>query len=332
VGGKKLYRVVDYSLIEESPDDGTLKSLRPALESVALYFEDDITDLISFDGKLMIGTGNGLYAKSNGSFETVKAEISVTALAPDESGLWIGTDGQGLFRWENERLKKRFLIRDTTVFDHVNCLDYSRGYVYVGTDEAFYIFDGGQWETLTTDDGLPSNKIVALDADGWVIYVGTDQGVSGYFNGDFYPIKKFEDVRSKALERVDNRIVAATANALLMKPNRHEMIALIESDEIIPEAIKYVDEGNDSIPGIVGENMEETGAEMSVEEGPVVDDETAAEEAVVEDIPEVTVIDAAETEAMADPAELPPDDMIDSEQPAVEDEALSPVIIDDQPD
>lgn len=204
------------------------------LESVALRFESEINSLYSFEGKLMIGTGQGLYAKSKDEYELVREDISVSDMTADESGLWVGTGGQGLFRMESDAFKRRFLLRDTAIFNNVNCLDYNRGYVYVGTNDAFYIFDGGSWETLTTENGLPSNSIRAIDASGWVVYVATDAGVIGYFNGDFLPARKLDDKIVNVIEKIGGNVIIGTDSEGLLMKSGDVLRALVEPGE--PEA------------------------------------------------------------------------------------------------
>nr|MBN2276420.1 hypothetical protein [candidate division Zixibacteria bacterium] len=201
VGGKNLFIVHDNGL-----------------ETVALKFESEIKALHSFNGQLMIGTGQGLYVRSADNYDVVREDIDVRAMVTDESGLWVGTNGQSMYRMEGGQFKKRFLLRDSTIFDKVNTLDFNNGYVYVGTDEALYIFDGGAWETLTIEDGLPSNTIRDIDASGWVIYVATEAGVIAYYNGDFMPARRLEDKVVNSVQKFHGKLIVGTdSEGLLMK-------------------------------------------------------------------------------------------------------------------
>ncbi len=241
VGGKNLFKVADAGLGKVTIGENMLKPINPALESIALHFDDGITSLESFDGALIIGTNRGLFSKTASGFESLRDDIPVTALTSDEDGLWVGTDGKGLFRVQDGKFHKRFLIRDTSIFDNINCLDYNRGYVYVGTNDAFYIFDGGSWETLTTENGMPSSCVTNIDADGWVIYIATDAGVISYFNGDFLPVKKLDTIPVNGFGRWEGKMLVGTNDALMLK-SRAGLRTLVESDLIDAREPAFVEE------------------------------------------------------------------------------------------
>ncbi|KAA3633582.1 MAG: hypothetical protein DWP97_08835 [Calditrichaeota bacterium] len=194
VGGETLYKLNDTTL--EYVDD---------------QFDGVITTLYSTPTELYIGTENGLYSKSVFGKEKILDDFTISSLVADNGGLWIGTQGEGLFRWDGEKFKKRFLTRDTTIFDYVNSLDFNHNHLYVGCDNGFYIFDGGKWETLTTEDGLPDNNIRTIDASGWVVYVGSDKGVISYFNDEIKPVNKLEDRQVNHIEVQNRKIFASTS-------------------------------------------------------------------------------------------------------------------------
>jgi len=201
VGGDNLYTVVG-----------------DQLELVEADFIGDITALFSFQYRLMIGTEAGLYESSIFGDHILLDDVSVTGMAADREGLWVGTDGQGLYRWDGDEFKKRYLMRDTAIFDRINSLAGKNGHIYVGTDDAFYEFDGGKWRTVTTDDGLPSNKIVAIDASTWVVYIGTDAGVVSYHKNEFKPVNKLDNMRVTAMRSRAHRLFVGTdCDGLLMK-------------------------------------------------------------------------------------------------------------------
>ena len=60
---------------------------------------------------LYVGTNKGVYKLSNNSLlplkQTLNIDSEVVSLYEDQSGaLWIGTNGDGLFRWLNEQIDK----------------------------------------------------------------------------------------------------------------------------------------------------------------------------------------------------------------------------------
>lgn len=196
VGGKYLYKLNLYSLDRQEGD-----------------FVGGIRALYSYDHLLMIGTEDGLYSLSVFGRQELADGITVTSLAADPTGLWVGTDGDGLYRWDGEGLKKRYLLRDSTLFDNIHTLDYQHNHLYVGTDKGLHIFDGGRWQNLSVDDGLPSNNVTSIDASDWVVFVGTDQGVVSVFDNEFTPVERLKDVNVAKLVRAGRRCFVASVGS-----------------------------------------------------------------------------------------------------------------------
>jgi ligand-binding sensor domain-containing protein len=136
--------------------------------------------------------------------------LPISAVTADGSGLWVGTSGQGLYRWDGEEFAKRYLARDSSLFYYVNCLAFNHDHLYVGTDSGMFIFDGGRWKTLTAEDGLPSDYIKDIDATTWVVYVATEAGVTSYFNGDIMPVKKLADKEVNSLVLLGRKVIVGT--------------------------------------------------------------------------------------------------------------------------
>jgi ligand-binding sensor domain-containing protein len=201
VGSDKLYRLESGALL-------------PADESLAA----PVTALYSYGPMLMVGTESGLYAYTALGTTPLMEGVWVTSLTADKNGLWVGTDGQGLFRWDGTSFAKRYLARDSSLFDYVTCLDYGHGHLYVGTDSGLYVYDGGGWLTLTTMNGLPSDGIMAVDASRWVTYVGTDGGIVTYFNGEFKPAKPLENHCATVIRHSSKGLLVGTeADGLMLQ-------------------------------------------------------------------------------------------------------------------
>ena len=161
----------------------------------------------------MIGTTKGLYSRDVLGTRVLFEEVEVSALATEnEEALWVGTDGEGLYRWDGSDFKKRYLQRDSTLFDHVTAIDYNHAHLYLGTTEAMYVFDGGRWSTVGPDEGLPAGEVTSIDASDWVVYVGTTNGLASYFNREISPIERFTGDHIGAIEVSGRRIVVATAD------------------------------------------------------------------------------------------------------------------------
>jgi len=214
VGGEKLYEVRD-------------KELYP----VEIGIEGAINDLSSFSYRLLIGTETGLYSFSTFGLEKLMDDVAVSRLAGDKSGVWVGTDGDGLYRWDGTEFQKRYLQRDETLFNYVTALDYNHDHLYLGTDSGMYIYDGGSWTTLTTENGLPGNQINDIDASQWVVYIATDMGIVSYFDKDFIPVKKLEETVALSLEIADRKIIFGTYSEGLQMRVGPTIKVLVDPDD-----------------------------------------------------------------------------------------------------
>lgn len=189
-----------------------------SLEKLDEEYAGAITTMFGYDYRLMIGTECGLYTRSAYGREMLMDDVTVTALVSDEGGLWVGTGGQGLYRWDGEKFRKRYLLRDPHLFDTVFALDFQHRHLYLGSSNGLHIFDGGRWLTRTVADGLPSNSVQTIDASQWVVYVGTEAGVVSYFDEVFLPVERLGDKDVNKVRMRGSRVVVATDyEGVLMK-------------------------------------------------------------------------------------------------------------------
>ncbi len=201
VGGEKLYTVSGNNL-----------------EPTDFEVEGTVRSLYSYDDRLFIGSDRGLYAGSIPGMERLMDDVSVTAMVSDGNGLWVGTVGQGLYRWDGDIFQKRYLLRDTSIFDNVNALDFNHDHLYVGAATGFFVFDGGRWEQFTSNDGLPGNNVNTIDASSWVVYIGTDEGIVSYFENSIIPVKKFATTVATVLKSMGGKLIVGTyGDGVIMK-------------------------------------------------------------------------------------------------------------------
>ena len=201
VGGAGLFVIEDDSLMDVTGD-----------------INQTITRLTSYSYRLLIGTEKGLFSRSIFGDETLLDDVWVNDITTDDDGVWVGTSGQGLYSWYGADFKRRYLERDRQIFDFVTALDYKNGHLYAGTPHGLFIHDGGRWQELRTTDGLPSDRITDIDASDWVVVIGTERGVIGFFNGDFLPVPKLENVLATRIVRYDNKILVGTdSQSVLVK-------------------------------------------------------------------------------------------------------------------
>jgi hypothetical protein len=201
VGGEKLYTLSDQKLEPfEFTVEGTVKSL------------------YSDGARLFVGTDMGLYANSAIGRERLMDDVSVNAIVSDNDGLWVGTDGQGLYHWNGDIFQKRYLLRDTSIFDVVNTMAFNHNHLYVGASTGFFVFDGGRWEQFTSSDGLPDDNVRSIDASTWVVYIGTDKGIVSYFDNSLDPVKRFETTVAAVIKPMGRKLVVGTdSDGVIMK-------------------------------------------------------------------------------------------------------------------
>lgn len=175
-----------------------------------------ITSLYSYGDRLMVGTAVGLYATDVLGQQLLLDDVEISALAADKNGLWIGTAGDGLYRWDGDNIRKRYLVRDTALFDTVNALQFEHHHLYMGTTNGLHVFDGGRWETLTMADNLPSNNVTTIDASRWVVFVGTDAGVVTFFDNEIKPVAKLVDKSVNVVRVRKTKVVVGTDSGQLL--------------------------------------------------------------------------------------------------------------------
>ncbi len=108
--------------------------------------------------------------------DPLKDDILVTDMVFSPGGLWVGTDGDGLWLYDGESWQRRFLRSDTTAFNYVTTLEYRWPHLMVGTDQGAYRFDGGLWETYTgADSTFPGGFVTDITFANHRWFVGTKE-------------------------------------------------------------------------------------------------------------------------------------------------------------
>ena len=192
VGGDYLYQLKDETL--EYIDD----------------YDSHINCLYEYNSDLLVGTEDGLFQKGLMGKEKLFDENSISVITSSNDGLWVGTYGNGLYYYDGDIFKKRYLLRDTSMFDYINTLDFNHNHLYVGSSNGLHIFDGGRWATYTQKEGLPGEEVISVDASDWVVYVATDEGVVSFFNEEIKPVEKLFDKRGNKIAKRGQKLILAT--------------------------------------------------------------------------------------------------------------------------
>jgi hypothetical protein len=201
------------------------------LRKLDYEFEGVINVLEPYGYALMIGTEAGLYTMGIFGREKLLDDMAVTALAAEQEALWVGTRGDGLYRWDGVDFRKRYLHRNETLFDTVYTLDYQHDHLYMGTSNGLHIFDGGRWNTLTIADGLPADAVISVDASGWVVYAIANEVVFSFYGGMIDQIGELDGYGATVVRQMGRRLLVGTAGeGVVMKTGR--MVRTLVAPEV----------------------------------------------------------------------------------------------------
>jgi ligand-binding sensor domain-containing protein len=226
-GGDGLYKLdKDYSM---------------ALES--FFHDKTVYALMEFSDGLLVGTDRGLWfhcdqplgePSTNGTLGEIGCSadtlllpnVMVTALALDRDGLWVGTYGDGLFFYDGQTWRERYLKRDTLAFSCVNALEYSYPNLWVGTDNGIYIYNGGKWNQMFVCDSSESYEVTCFLSTRAATYVGTEHGLLKYANDTLTNVENFAgDAIAGLCVNGKNVIVATRENGIYTYNRKEEIVS-----------------------------------------------------------------------------------------------------------
>ncbi len=156
-----------YGLITVRPRQGTMTRVVPDENIGAI--------LRARDGTIWAGTTTGIVHVTAGRVERVRVAgagryAGVTALGEDrDGGLWIGTQGNGLYRYDAGRLTQLTSDEGLLTNDDVLCIYVdAQGSIWVGTRHGLNRFHSVGMSALTRRNGLPNGApgAIAIDRSG----------------------------------------------------------------------------------------------------------------------------------------------------------------------
>ncbi|MGD1000771.1 MAG: TIGR03790 family protein [Candidatus Brocadiia bacterium] len=180
--GKRLWAATSHGLAQSTDggDTWTTVSVGSGLGA------DETFDLAASESGLWIATSEGLFLSADhGATWRHEGNIScpVRLLARDGRQLWMATGGGLICRTRGGDFKT-FSVRSNVLSIAVT-KDSDVETWWVGTTGGLASSrDGGKtWRTLSVADGLPSNVILTLAAEGDQLWAGTDGGVCQAIEG-----------------------------------------------------------------------------------------------------------------------------------------------------
>ncbi|MCP4584078.1 MAG: hypothetical protein GY839_20895 [candidate division Zixibacteria bacterium] len=200
---------------EEQVVIGGEKLIISGYDYLELYDEYDLGQpvnvVLDFGEGYLVGANDGLhYFDADRKDTLLKQDILVTSLTEDAAGLWVGTFGDGLWKYDGEKWQRRYLTRDTSIFDFVNTLEYNYPHVWVGTPSGIFKFNGGSWNQLFVSDSSEVYEVNCFLPRVLNTYVGTNQGLFVYANDSLQAVPDFQDTRIVGLFKDGKDILVAT--------------------------------------------------------------------------------------------------------------------------
>lgn len=176
--GDSLFAATEGGLVELT-NDGKPKRRFTVLDGLP---ESDLTALAEYGSQLFIGTrSQGLVMFDGSRFTayrwTDRKAQAVTSLLIEKRRLLVGTFAGGLLEFDGKQFRE--LKAEDKRFNGIERVTADSTRIYVGTfAEGLWVSEGARWRHFTIADGLPSNRVVGVVANGEQLLVATDFGVA----------------------------------------------------------------------------------------------------------------------------------------------------------
>lgn len=177
VFGEGIYRYDRTGVRKFSTDDGLSNN------RIRVLYQDP-------SGTIWCGGRNGLNYYRNGKFQTFDLKLQnnyVRSLAGDSKGnLWIGTNGEGLLRYDGTRLDY-FTEKDGLNHNYVHSLfEDSKGNLWIGTGNGVNVYRNGVFDNFRLSTGFCNSYIGSIAEDkAGNIWFGTDRCIVRYNGSQF---------------------------------------------------------------------------------------------------------------------------------------------------
>jgi ligand-binding sensor domain-containing protein len=147
-----------------------------------------VTKLAHNSDHFLVGSTEGLYRVADDQVECLLPEQKVIDLSENRFGLFAATVEKGLLYFDGEGWQQRYLRADTSAFAEVNCLQSAFQRLWVGTPKGVFVYDGGSWDLIDSEDKLYDPEVLSLARGKTFMYFGTGSGVFSFFDGSLCPL------------------------------------------------------------------------------------------------------------------------------------------------
>lgn len=152
--------------------------------------------LFSKSGVMYAGTLNGIFMFEDDQFEQIRVfdGLEINDMYIDDfNNLWVGAE-QGLYKFHlDTKIFDSFTEKDGLPASQVSslCFDHENN-LWISTKKAGLIrFRDGYFKNITTKDGLSSNNVNIVVANGPRMYVGCDDGLLNVVEGNVINLFRF---------------------------------------------------------------------------------------------------------------------------------------------
>ncbi len=150
-------------------------------EGLASNFVESFTQ--TKDGVLWVATSEGLVYKQDSIFVSTGLPIEirnkniVSITSDDNDHIWIATANDGVYEMYKNRIIAHYNVQSGLLTVRINFIDYQKGKIYIGTEEGLNIIENDQITSLSKNDGLPEDNIIAVQMsnNGW-LWIGSYKG------------------------------------------------------------------------------------------------------------------------------------------------------------
>jgi ligand-binding sensor domain-containing protein len=188
--------------------------------------ESDLLSLAPLGAKLFIGTRTrGLVVFDGERFEsyrfTDRAPEAISVLLEDANRLLIGTMAGGLIEFDGQQFREVKVGADHRRLIGINHLSKKGARLFVGTfADGLWVEQDACWSQYTVANGLLSNRVVGVVADGENLFVASDYGLTvAPFSSLAIDQTSAKSFRAVAILPSLSGLIESGSNLLLCKDN-----------------------------------------------------------------------------------------------------------------
>ncbi|MFN0107236.1 MAG: hypothetical protein ACKVZH_00155 [Blastocatellia bacterium] len=191
--------------------------------------ESDLVSLAEFNSQLFIGTrSQGLVAFDGSRFTayrwTDRKAQAVTSMLNAQGRLLVGTFAGGLLEFDGKQFRE--LKAEEKRINGIQRVTVDNTRMFVCTfAEGLWVNEGARWRQFTVADGLPSNRVVGVVANGEQLLVATDFGVAAIATNKLFASEQNSFQTLATLPSLSS--IVRVGNSILVSKDNGEIFQLV---------------------------------------------------------------------------------------------------------